>query len=453
MTISLTLFIATEEAHAKGNAPGGGGGGGGGSGGGKESSGGGGGDLPGAGGLLNDGGGAGGGGDKKQKEGPVVSGSPGGATNDPKPALANSEPVREKASGGDLRDDGASGQTSEPILSSSDSPVKTTSSPTSDPAAPALAPALAPAIDGTKDTLEGITQPVSTNEPLSSTSETISETIQPLVAGVEEAPQVIGSALEEATKSTVDPLLDSGDGTLDPVLGNTAEPLLKTAEPLLGDDPLATLTPLGQQAPEGLSSAPISSGSLPTPFSPTTAPELLGAATPTPTPTFFEPFAQGEGAPLPSSVLGAAESPALAPPLPAPNNSAAAGAAPAGATREATAPSLGLATDANKEVSTTPVVLNTHHRAAALGTTTILGAALTSWAKDILADAPSPFSPAAPPVAGSAFGGFAGSGLGLSLLAALALLLGLARVNTLLRSSREPFSASSYLQLAIERPG
>ncbi len=201
VTISLTLFIATEEAHAKEGAPVGGGGDG--SGGGKESSGGGGsgggGDLSGAGGgLLNDGSGdaGGGGGDKKQNEGPL-SGSPGGETNDPKPALADSEPVREKASGDLLG--GASGQTSEPNLSSSDSLLKTTSSPTSDPDA-ALAPTT---IEGTKDTLEGITQPLSsTSEPLSSAS----ETIQPLVAGAEEVAPT-PATLTTATK----PILDEAE--------------------------------------------------------------------------------------------------------------------------------------------------------------------------------------------------------------------------------------------------
>ena len=550
VTFSLTLFIATEEAHAKEGAPVGGGGDG--SGGGKESSGGGGsgggGDLSGAsGGLLNDGSGGagGGGGDEKQKEGPL-SGSPGGETNDPKPALADSEPVktndpkpaladsepvREKASGDLLG--GASGQTSEPNLSSSDSLLKTTSSPTSDPDA-ALAPTT---IEGTKDTLEGITQPLSsTSEPLSSAS----ETIQPLVAGaeeaiptpatlttatkplldeaekistpsapaalVDEAPQVIGSALEEATETTIAPLtepssellttttgpitdqlgettqqplplLDEGGAlpapvreTLDPVLGNnTTEPLLNTAQPLLGDAPL--LGPLTPAGPAPYQEAPVSSGSLPALNSPTPAPELgtppeLGAAALEPTafapatapavaptaatPTFFEPFAQGEVLPVPSSsVLGVvepAESPALAPSVAAPNNSVAAAGAPAEATTEAAAPSLGLATiAANKEVST---ILSTD----------ILGAALTSWAKSIFEDtitAP-PFSPGdALPIAGSAFGGLAGSasGFGLGLFGALALLLCLTRINTLLRAARETFSASSYLQLAIERPG
>jgi hypothetical protein len=59
------------------------------------------------------------------------------------------------------------------------------------------------------------------------------------------------------------------------------------------------------------------------------------------------------------------------------------------------------------------------------------------------------------PVASSAFGGSAGSasGFGLGLLGALALILALVRVDTLTRSVHDTFGTSSYLQLAIERPG
>ncbi len=479
VAFSFALFAA-EEAHAKdpiGDAVGGatkqldGGGGGG---------------------DRSGGGDSGGGGGKK--EGPL-SDSP-VAADKPKPALADTEPVTKKEASGDLLD-GASGERTDRVLSSE--PILKTTSPTLDPT-----PTLAPAVEGTKDALEGVARPVS-GEPIPTTS----ETIRPLVEGVEEAappplktateplideaerltsqpaalvegaPQLVDSALEEATKSTGAPLVEAVDGAvapireaLDLVLGKMAEPLLKTAEPLLSpvDGPVlgeavAPTTPLGDtpaaptpagQIPAAELYTPVGSG-IPA-LSPTTGSDPGTEAFEPAAAPLFEPFTVGEGASLPvleaveapatvpptvpSSVLVATESTTLAP-SPAPNHAVEAAAAAAEA-----------AAVVPREVSTMPV-LSPHHRLATLGTT-VLGAAPTSWVEGFfLRDAPSPFSPASLPVAGAAIGGFAGAGngLGLGLLGALALILALARVDTLLRSARETLGASSYLQLAIERPG
>lgn len=86
--------------------------------------------------------------------------------------------------------------------------------------------------------------------------------------------------------------------------------------------------------------------------------------------------------------------------------------------------------------------------------TAIIGSAASNMALGDQNDAQNPFSSVALPAASSAFGGSgAGISLSLSALAALALLLGLGRVGTLSWSLHESFCSSSYLQLAIERPG
>ena len=472
VAFTCALFIATEEAHAKGKADGGGGGeesgggdpvgdaiggatkklGGGGdsSGGGKEPSGrgDGGGDLSGGGSLLGDGSG----GDVTKKEGLLSESS--AVAEEPKPALADSEPVvtesvSKKASGELLA--GATGDTIDPVL-------KTTS----------------PTLEATKETLEGVAQPVpkelisgETIQPLveevaPATLETIETETKPVLdeadqiatrqpaALVEEASRALDETLE--TTPTTGPLVDSVDGltspitdqlgetvqqplmekatasigeALDLVLGNTAEPLLKTAEPLLkpvngpvlGEvapaPPTPPLeTPLATAPLEDTTPAPVGGG-LPA-LPPTGAPASLLSSTAPPA--------------VPSLVSGAAEGTVLA-----------------------SSPNL-----AKYAAEASSLVLNGQRRislVANLGAA--LNAFLSSWLKGVLEDSQNPLSPSSLPVSGSAFGGFAGSGsgFGLGLLGALALLLALARVNTLLRSLRESFGASSYLQLAIERPG
>jgi hypothetical protein len=546
VVFSLTAFVAAHEAQAKGKSDGGGGadrsGGGGDSGGGdpigdavggatKQLDGGGGADRLGGRELLNDGGTGGVGG---KKEGPLLSDSP-LAANEPKSASADTKLVTEKASGDLLNQ--VSGKATDWVPSGES--ILKKDSPTTDPA-----PALAPTVGDTKDALEGAAQPVS-GEPVPTTS----ETIRPLVGGVEVAapatlttateplidetkrlttqpasfvegaPQLVDSALQGATKSTGAPLVETTDDltspitdqlgeatqqplrivdgaatpireALGPVLENTAGPLLTTAEPLLepGIGPV-----IGKVAPavplEGTLAAPTLrehipaaelyapvSGGIPA-LSPTAGPEPgtvaafepAGASVSAP---LFEPsVAVSEGASLPvlqateapamtllptvsSSVLGATGSTAITP-SPVPNHAAGSAAAASG---EIPASVVSSAIDAREGVGTVPGK-SSHPWVAPLGSTvfgtTGLGGATTSWAKGFLVDDPSPFSPSTLPVAGSAIGGSgaSGSGLGLGLLGALALILSLARVNTLLRSARETFGASSYLQLAIERPG
>jgi hypothetical protein len=551
VAFSFAFLVAAQEAQAKGQSDGGGGGGGDRSGGGGDSGGGdpigdavggatkqldgggdGGGDRTQGGDLLNKGDTGGGG---ATSEGPLLSAPP-LAADEPKTAPADTKPVTEKASGDLLNQ--VSGKATDRVPSGE--PILKKDSPTTD-----LAPALAPAVRDTKDALEGVARPVS-GEPVPTTS----ETIRPLVEGtapatpttkateplldeaerlttqqpaalVEEAPQLVDSALEGATKPTGAPLVGTVDDltspiadrldeatqqplrivdgavtpvreALGPALGNTAEPLLKRAEPLLepGIGPVlgkvaptvplegtpAAPTPGEQSIPAAELYAPVSGGtpalSPTTGSEPGTAAAAFEPAEASVSAPLFEPsVAVGEGASLPvlqqatqapattlpltvsSSVLGATEHAAITP-SPAPNHAAGSAAAASGEIpASVVSPAIDARDDAREEVGTVPGKIS-YQWVAPLGITG-LGTAPTSWAEGFLVDDPSPFSPSSLPIAGSAFGGSAtsGSGLGLGLLGALALILSLTRVNTLLRSARETFSASSYLQLAIERPG
>ena len=484
VAFSLTALVAAQEAQAKGKSDGGGGGdrsgggggdrsGGGDSGGGdpvgdavggvtKQLDGGGGGDRSGGENLLNDGGTGGG-----KKEGPLLSDSP-LAANEPKAALADTKPVVEKASGGLLG--GANGETTDRVLSND--PILKATSPTTDPV-----PALAPAVEGTTDALQGATKP--TGAPLVETADDLTSPITDQLGEATQQPLRI-------VAGSVTPVREA----LGPVLGNTAGPLLTTAEPLLepGIGPVvgkvAPTVPLEgtpaaptlrEQIPAAELYAPVGGG-MPA-LSPTSGSELGTATAFEPAeasvsaPLFEPSVAVGEGASLPvlqateapattllptvsSSVLGATEKPAIATSS-APNH--AAGSATA-ASEKIPASGVSPTIDAREEASTVPGK-SSHQWVAPFGITvfgnTGLWATPTGWAGGFLVDDHSPFSTSTLPVASSAFGGSAGSasGFGLGLLGALALILALVRVDTLTRSVHDTFGTSSYLQLAIERPG